>query len=56
LENALETRKREVTITNVPPYDDFGDWATPKKPTAELFFSYEILNKKSNWTKIKTGR
>ncbi len=21
----------------VPPYDDFGDWATPKEPAAELF-------------------
>src|SRR5690242_17517174 len=26
-----------VTISSVPPYDDFGDWATPKEPTAELF-------------------
>jgi hypothetical protein len=23
--------------TSVPRHDDFGDWATPKKPAAELF-------------------
>jgi hypothetical protein len=33
----LATRQIEVMITNVPPYDDFGDWATPKEPAAELF-------------------
>jgi hypothetical protein len=24
-------------MNNVPPYGAFGDWATPKEPTAELF-------------------
>lgn len=38
LQNPLATRKGRGTMTYVPPYDDFGDWATPKKPAAELFY------------------
>jgi hypothetical protein len=37
---ALETRRATFTITKVPPYDDFGDWATPKEPAAELFLRF----------------
>ena len=36
-ETPLVTRFKAITINTVPPYDDFGDWATPKEPAAELF-------------------
>ena len=41
-ETPLASRGRQGTITIVPPYDDFGDWATPKEPAAELFFPFSI--------------
>jgi len=28
-ETPLEYRSSRITITNVPPFDDYGDWATP---------------------------
>jgi hypothetical protein len=36
-ETPLASWGRGGNITLVPPYDDFGDWATPKEPAAELF-------------------
>jgi hypothetical protein len=39
----LANRKTQAIFTNVPPFDDFGDWATPKKPAAELFYTLSSL-------------
>jgi hypothetical protein len=36
-ETPLATGSQDVIIILVPPYDCFGDWATPKEPAAELF-------------------
>lgn len=33
----LASRQEDVIMVFVPPYDCFGDWATPKEPAAELF-------------------
>jgi hypothetical protein len=49
----LENQNEGDTITPVPPYDDFGDWATPKEPAAELFF-YLSFSEQSN--QVFSGR
>jgi hypothetical protein len=36
--NSLAIGEGHDTIWGVPLTDDFGDWATPKKPTAGHFF------------------
>jgi hypothetical protein len=32
------------TIHIVPPFDDFGDWATPKEPRRNIFFPLTSFN------------
>ena len=46
-ETPLATRGADVTIIIVPPYDAFGDWATPKEPAAELFLRSPIQTSSS---------
>src|SRR5207249_1706449 len=38
-ENPLAPAQRHGIDNSVPPYGSFGDWATPKRSAAELFFS-----------------
>jgi hypothetical protein len=35
---SLASRKRRGIDKEVPPFGCFGDWATPKRSAAELFF------------------
>src|SRR5262245_15954202 len=39
----LASRKRRAIDISVPPYGSFGDWATPKRSAAELFFISLLL-------------
>src|SRR5438105_3155412 len=41
-ENALASRKRRGIDKEVPPFGSFGDWATPKRSAAELFFTLQL--------------
>src|SRR5438105_10833383 len=37
---SLAMSLKTCIVSLVPPYDSFGDWATPRQPAAELFYPF----------------
>jgi hypothetical protein len=53
LQNSLASCSKRGILTYVPLTDDFGDWATPKKPLAGHFFAHSMTDPRGFGSKVK---